>query len=591
MSDRRQELGWAAALKTAAKRFETFYPPLEPMFLATGERLRELHGKVAELSEKSETAGQRLSSSDFAEMLEGLTEAARLIDTLRQVRGGQSAALAQMVTTTDAMLASLTALNRIMSHVRVLAVNAKIEASQMINSGIDFSVFTREIARLASGGDQTIQAVRDELIGLRAAAAKALHLQRAFEEKGLPELDALAGRLAGSIHSMRDRQSRVTQGIHDIPPRLRQLFANIANLVSDLQIYDITRQRLEHVEQALTLAAGMIEADNASDMDDRQVRVFVNGIADLQSRQLAHGGEAYHTAVRDVGHSLAEMARGAPAVGALCEQTFGGGGGLSLLDIDRDLETACQVFAAFATSREQAESSLGHVVQAAVRAGDLMRSLNSVNGDMRLMGLNASITCGNMGSVGRSLNVIAQELQSYASLTRDHVGTVAGNLTRITTVAQEIGHTESDGPNPQTSGLKTMLEEAVARVRSIGTEIAELLSAIGELGGRVVEITRVADQGFSGRADCRAAMDETIRELAVIMAGSDSGLSGAELEAARREVLAFTESHYTMASERSIHGSAVDGRNIVDVLTGADFAEAGSGGRPGGEPDISSLLF
>ena len=258
---------------------------------------------------------------------QALTDAAGHIDQLRQRRGGLAEALARMVVTTDGMISALAALSRIMFHVQVLAVNAKIEASQLISTGIDFTVFTREIARLAKCGEQTIGAVRLELAGLRAAAGEALSLQRTFEEKGLPELEAVADRLTASVANVHDRQGRVAQGARDIPVRLRSLFSHIADLVSDLQVYDITRQRLEHVERALTVAADMLEEEDASGMDDRQVAVFVNGIAELQSLQLVHAGDEYHKAVLDVGRSLTAMAEGAPDVGARCEQTFGSGGG------------------------------------------------------------------------------------------------------------------------------------------------------------------------------------------------------------------------------------------------------------------------
>ena len=64
---------------------------------------------------------------------------------------------------------------------------------------------------------------------------------------------------------------------------------------------------------------------------------------------------------------------------------------------------------------------------------------------------------------------------------------------------------------------------------------------------------------------------------------SDPGLRGGAPEVARRTALAFTESRYTMAGERSIHGGAVDGRKVLNLLTStAETPE---------EPDIDGLLF
>jgi hypothetical protein len=575
-----------------AGRFSTFFPPLEAVFLATGDRLRDLHGKVGALLAQAEAAGALLASAAFEEMLGGLTEAAGQVGGLRHRREGPGAALDGMVATTDVMLKALTALSRVMFDVRVLAINAKIEAAQLNAAGVDFSVFTREIARLALSGEQTIAAVGGELTALRAAAAHALSLQTTVEAEGLRELDAVAGRLTVAMDEMRERQRRARLGVKDIPARLQALFAHIADLVSDLQIYDITRQRLEHVERALTVAAGMIESDDASGLSPSQRPVFINGIADLQSRQLIYAEEHYRTAVRDVGQSLAAMAAGVPAVGAACEQSFGGDG-LTLLDIERDLETASALFARFAASREQAEQSLGQVARAAARAGELMRGLNGVNGDMRLMGLNASIKCGNMGVQGRALNVIAQQLQAYAAQTRTQVEAVASNLGRVVTVAGSIGTGGGDGGQNDLIALKTALDRAVDRLRRTGAEVATSLGEIRSRGGALVELTRVAAEGFADGAACRAPLEHCAAELRALAADCAPNLTGAALEAARKEVLAFTEAHYTMASERFIHGAAVGGRTLVDLLTGADQALVGTGSRPvaGEAPDISDLLF
>ena len=594
MSESDQRTGWARRMRAMTGRIDSFFLPLEPVFLSTGERLGDLHRAVSQLSSCADDAGTLLASAQMSEMMDGLGDTAGHIDIMRRQRGGQAGALGQMIASTDVILASINALGRIMSQVQVLAVNAKIEASQLVNTGHDFTVFTREIARLAKSGEATIGAVRDELSGLRRAAAHAHQLQREFEERELPELDAVAERLAVSVRAMGEFRERAARGAEEIPQRLRTLFGHITNLVSNLQVFDTTRQRLEHVEQAMALAAGMIEADDASCMDEKQQRVFVNGIAELQSLQMVHAGDHYHQSVGGVGQSLAAMAQGAPAVAELCRRAFGGGEAGSLQDIDDNLEKASQVFANFTSVRQQASASLDHVVRAAARASELVRSLNSVNGDMRLMGLNASIKCGNMGSVGRALNVISQELQAYATVTGSHVEVVAGNLCRMSAAAANIvaaAGSDSGSDTVDAEALRGDIDRVVTMLKDSATRLSQLLDDVASLGESVVSLTRVADQGFSGKAECRMALDDGVRELKTLAAACDPGLGGAELEEARREVLAFTESHYTMASERSVHGASLEANKVIGLLTGAADDAKDAAASTAGEPDISALLF
>jgi hypothetical protein len=581
---------WAGRMRAMTGRIDGFFRPLEAVFLSTGERLQELYGSVSRLSDNIGAAGALFSSAEMSEILAGLAESARHIDAMRQQRGGLAATLGQMIATTGAMTGSLNTLGRIMAQAQVLAVNAKIEASQLVRTGNDFTVFTRDIARLAKTGEQTIGAVRQELNSLRAAATKAQALQHEFETRQLPELDAIADRLAVSVRSLEDSRERAERGARDIPERLRVLFGHISSLVSNLQVYDATRQRLEHVEQALATAAGMIEADGHSGMDTRQQRVFVNGIAELQSLQLVHAGEHYHQSLDDIGDSIAALAREVPAVADVCRQAFVGSDVDSLLDIDRSLEKASQVFADFIAIRQQAAGSLEHVVQAAARARELMRQLNSVNGDMRLMGLNAGIKCGNMGTIGRALSVIAQELQGYAALTREHVDIIAGHLGQISSSAESIVSADkADTDHIDAESLKSQIDCVVVSLGRTSEGLSLIMGGIETLSSSVVSQARTAQDGFAGKVDCRHAMADQERELKALADDSHTGLAGAALEEARREVLAFTETQYTMASERSVHGTAVDGRHAAGRP-----ANAAATARPAGdgeEPDIDGLLF
>lgn len=583
---------WPARLRAMTGRIQGFFLPLEPVFLTTGEGLRTLHRDVTRLSSLVQVVGERLSANEFREIEHGLADATQHIDVLRHQRGGLFQALSGIISQTDTMLGSLDALARIMFHVQVLAVNAKIEASQLHHTGADFSVFTREIARLAKGGEQTIATVREQLQALRGAAHEARAIQQNFEQKELPELDALSKRLSESLHALHQFQIGIARGAHEIPGHLNRTFSCITDLVSDLQIFDTARQRLEHIEQALTLAAEMIEAEQAAaGMDELQQKIFVNGIAELQSLQFSHADEHYHHAVAGVGRSLATMARSVPEVGALCAQAFGGDGEGSVRDIRQYIEAAQAIFTRFSATQGQARQSLSQVIAAAERAGQLMRSLNGVNSDMQLMGLNAAIKCGNMGAVGRALSVIAHELQSYANLTRAHVGATEGVLREVVAAARAISSADGDQNGAlDAEAVSGSLSAVAGRLQKAEDGLSSQLNEITTLTTSVPELTRRTDQEFSGKADCRRAMNDCIQELKALAVETDTGLTGPALEEARQKVLAFAEQHYTMASERSIHGAALGNRNLHDLLTGADVARQDAVAE-GGEPDISALLF
>ncbi|MBI1207984.1 MAG: hypothetical protein GC191_11940 [Azospirillum sp.] len=583
---------WAMRLKQAG-HFIAPFVALERLFLDFGERLRTLHRKVARVSDDAESAGALLASPDFREMLAAVNDLARGIDALRGRPDDSAATLARLVAVSEAILGTLAALSRIMFQVQVLAVNAKIESSQLARTGVDFTVFTNEITRLAGCGEAAIGGVRLELTALRAAASAAITEQSAFEQAGMRELHDLFSRLTALIAALEQRQALAENGVSELVPLLRSLSGHIGQVVSDLQIFDITRQRLEHVEQALDLAAGMIEAEGASDMDALQQQVFVNGIAELQAAQLTQAVDGYDRAVLDIGGGMQAMTKGVPVIAALSENAFGGGGGESVEAVNRDLEKAGALFATFTAGRDHAEKGLGVVAAAAARARGLIRSLNSVNADMRLMALNASIKCGNMGDRGRTLQVVANELQALARLTGEHVDLVAANLAQAVSVADEIGGGRGSARAADILALQSALDLASARLANAGARLPPLLDGITANAAAVVELGRVAAEGFTERVACSGLVARSVSGLEALAGDTAPGLTGEALEAARSAVLAFAEAHYTMASERAIHGSAVSTAKLTDLLKGSPPAAVGAGATapPAGEPDISDLLF
>ena len=92
---------WSKRLRAMTGRIDSFFRPLESVFLSTGSRLRALHGSVAKLSENVGTASALFSSDDMILMLGEMAEASRHIDIMRRQRGGAAVALQQMITTTD----------------------------------------------------------------------------------------------------------------------------------------------------------------------------------------------------------------------------------------------------------------------------------------------------------------------------------------------------------------------------------------------------------------------------------------------------------------------------------------------------------
>ena len=107
-----------------------------------------------------------------------------------------------------------------------------------------------------------------EAVNAVLADIKSLHRELMQTEptsmQGAAELVRLAERLARAIRALQALRARAQHSAGQTAAPLQALFGHIAALVQQMQIYDATRQRLEHIEQAVSEAAGLLDAGDAS---------------------------------------------------------------------------------------------------------------------------------------------------------------------------------------------------------------------------------------------------------------------------------------------------------------------------------------
>ncbi len=142
---------------------------------------------------------------------------------------------------------TLVRLATLMTKVRMLAVNARIEAARLDGGTEDFTVFTREIVHLAGEGRERLERVVSDMAALRTATATALSRYEVFAHLSV----TVTGQLGEAVALLRERQERAAQVVRAFPEQVRTLGGRVATVVGGLQIYDITRQRLEHVTHGL----------------------------------------------------------------------------------------------------------------------------------------------------------------------------------------------------------------------------------------------------------------------------------------------------------------------------------------------------
>jgi hypothetical protein len=166
-----------------------------------------------------------------------------------------------------------------------------------------------------------------------------------------------------------------------------------------------------------------------------------------------------------------------------------------------------------------------------------------VQEDIRIMGLNATLKCGRLGTVGRALAAVAQELRHCSGRFGVHAASVLHDLDRLESIASSLRDPARRGEHAL---LTQAIEQMLAPLRRLGQLEDELATSLTQLHADADEIGRLVESAVSQFA-VRHALAETLREEAaqlVTWADFDDGDCG---------LLDRIASSYTMAREREIH--------------------------------------
>ncbi len=552
--------GVRLALAELIRDLATVTAPSEQAFLdlgnglaATVADLQRIEGDFAELSD-------RIDGQDAIAAVAGIEQAVAAIAGVTQGDGAAIGCLGRLTEGVDRLAKRLAVLRGVAGEVAILAMNAKIQASHLTVGASDFAVFTVEMTHLAGMAQSTIDGARTKVAGLSAAIGRARADEEAFARSSAAELAAIRERLGHGAAVLAERRRRAATAAHGVQERSRRQAAQVAEAIGYLQINDITTQRIEHIRKALDVLDDVLAEDGAAPAGDSiDKNALAAAVCRLQQAQLGRTSSDYCGQIDRLIANLSHMSADATSIVEEAKTAFsdGSGGGRSSFagQLGADIERASRLLDGFAATQARV-----HGVMEAVHSGvtDIVEDLHgvtSIDADMQIMGLNATLKCGRLGSAGRALGVIAQELRSCGKRTEDNAKTVSALLTEVTATASILHRLADAGGQARLGTLRVTMAESMARLDALATLLDAALIRLEEDGGRAA---RTLD-GLAGRVhvhhDMASALGRISDRLGKLAASGGEAFDDAGIRDRLRQMLA---SHYTMASERLIHQLIVE---------------------------------
>lgn len=539
---------------------------IEKSFLDMGQRLLDSSRLLREITSAHEGMPGELQGEEFTAaiaLLTRLREEAGNIASRQDANGERVEKLMAMARELEDPIDSL---SKAVRNLGLIAINARIIAAGMAQMTGDFDSFALEMVELGKNAASIVVEFSKAHRRLTDALAQAGSANAAFRKKHDGTLSAISIRLGEQIAVIDAHKARALADVAQSSRMAGSISGRIGQAVSAMQIGDITRQRLEHVEDAL------------KDLDSQDRSPATEALAlRIQALQLAETRDDFSREVEAITKALLSLSSDAQRVlDDSCAQSDAllSNGGTALAGLVADLGSVTEVLADYETMRTRIEALRREVGSCVGDMQDRMDDIGDLEQSMRLLSINTSVRCSRFGEEGRALRVVAQEMRELAAYTVEAATTITGGLKRSKT---ELGSDADPEAGATTEALSADASRAIELLEGVVDRMRARAATIAQVGPRTSRLLR--DAALASETYGRHAQDWQGLAAHMDEACTQIGDGGGEYDA---RLFARMRQRYTMVAERRIH-DAFCGESVGDI----EQAEH----RPDAEASVADALF
>lgn len=524
---------------------------LERSFTDAGVLLEQSLEVTESLIANLERLNGALDADAAQASIDDLTTVADQLAALPSAQTTQNNRLQTLVRANANLALQTEEMDEALRYLRAFALNVKVAGAEIALLDPEFAGFAQEMLdRIDHGAHQL-----DDMWAHIGALDGKLKQSRGV-------IDALMARANGILPHAPEhlKADAAAIGVHNaavletsaaVAEVARRIQMNVAMALSALQIGDTTRQRIEHVQLGLNLAAelekSLIEQGAGREGSDA-ASAHLHALLATQMDDIAttfedQAGRVVASATK-LGVDTSEIVRLQSALA----RGDGGGGGL------RDLERSVGQAMALVREMDAARSTAQHFQrETSAVAADLIGRVDAVRAvkdDIHFMALNTTLRSARIGERGRPIRVVAAELRTFAAKLDDAAERALEKLHDIAASAAALSAEAQEEDE-----LSTRIDTALARLRT-AAQIAETdLATANARGQAMIEVIKQTAGSLGFNRDFGDSLTKATQALRARARDADTSTVAGPLSA----TLAKLAKSYTMARERDIHsGFALD---------------------------------
>ncbi len=541
-------LGDTAAAAVAS--IEGVASHIETAFSQIGGHLGRGHTIFLELNDGLASLSQEFSGAGIEGASAELRDIALKLNRLAEALPFESALLGGIGESATQASSLLKVLVKHIQMITIVARSARIEAASFDGDQGHFLDFTQEAFELAKAVQVSIKGCTHDQELLSEAIETALSKQKEFENRHRAQLLSVSADLTSACSSILDQRDKGVRLADLTKASTKKIAEAVGTSIVSLQVGDSTRQRLEHICHGLRIAAGsgaslvpvMTGTDHAAPL-----------ICQLEAGQLKDAVVEFDNDIGQIGRSLNTLFRDATGVVGHGRSLYVSQDGTTsfLAVMKQTLAQAAGLIGTCESARKTVDEALSVLEGTLGKFRHAISELSETVVDIILIGMNASLKAGHLGTRGSAFVVIANELKATADRISDGAKLLKPVLDSIERSAGELRKLRVDEDPSQLAALEPSVLHAIQEIEAGNDRLGQLIELLGREGAEFESSMTAAQAALTALGDASATLPSVATRLEAVAAGTErlSSVHSRDVEQLFDELAA----QYTMESERDVH--------------------------------------
>ncbi len=429
-------------------------------------------------------------------------------------------------------------------YLKTFAVTVKITGAGLT----EFAGFADEIRERIQSGSDEVGRFAKNLEEMRQQLIKA----RSFSTDTLSDFQSTIPQIIESLNENSGLIEKQHREMADIAAQAKKIAqtvqGKIGSVLSSLQIGDITRQRIEHIQSTLEMLEEFSSSSEGKALDAAELAVLQEAVLQLAGAQMDETAADFHRDCSKIFASISSFADDAARIlslrDELIDKTRNGDSNILAL-MEKGIVDATNLVGRVQGSSADADDVVMSVTNSAKELSRGIEILRSIKIDIHYMALNSNLRCSKLGDAGRSVNVVSGEMRIFAAKLETPADAIVEELEKVEAATAQLAK------GGVTTDMASPLNEALQTIRHAKSQMDSGVEALAQEGQAVFSRISAAVVTLDFESELGSTFNECCQIAAQLSEGFEADVSrfSDKIEGFSHRVYKL----YTMSQERDIH--------------------------------------